>query len=318
MGPLVSVIVPVYNLENYIGKCLSSLKEQSYSDVEIIVINDGSTDGSLQILNNYAASDPRIVIIDQENAGVSAARNAGISAASGEYLLFVDGDDYVGSGYIRSLVEAAEPNSADLVIGGYTSVSSDSSSSVSPSSYSSGSDEMWAYRLMAAWGRLYRKDFWERNGFSFTLEKNARAEDIPICLCANYLAANLTVVPDSSYYYVQRSGSAMTEFAGFGKYRFPKEAFENVRLVLESSHPHSNSRDFFVYGILKTFAMFSFQLSKGAEKKVRRSLDSYLISFVKGSIPDYSVCIKRVNKKGLPLHIRAATALFCLKVRFSR
>ena len=91
----VSVIVPVYNNEKYVETCIRSICQQTYQNLEILVINDGSTDGSRQILERMAEKDKRIRLIHQENAGVSAARNKGIELADGEYLTFVDGDDYV-------------------------------------------------------------------------------------------------------------------------------------------------------------------------------------------------------------------------------
>ena len=91
--PLVSVIVPVYNVEPYLGPCLESLRAQTYPDLEVLLVNDGSTDGSRELCAAMARADRRFHLIDQANAGVSAARNAGLARASGKYLQFVDGDD---------------------------------------------------------------------------------------------------------------------------------------------------------------------------------------------------------------------------------
>lgn len=93
--PKVSIIVPVYNVEKYLAKCLDSLVNQTLKDIEIICINDGSTDNSLEILNTYAQKDSRITIIDKKNEGVSAARNTGLNISKGEYIMFVDSDDYL-------------------------------------------------------------------------------------------------------------------------------------------------------------------------------------------------------------------------------
>lgn len=93
--PKVSIIVPVYNVEEYLVKCLDSLVNQTLKEIEIICINDGSTDNSLEILNTYAQKDSRITIIDKKNEGVSAARNTGLNISKGEYIMFVDSDDYL-------------------------------------------------------------------------------------------------------------------------------------------------------------------------------------------------------------------------------
>ena len=92
---LVSIIVPIYNAQNYLNRCLDSLLAQTLEDIEIILINDGSKDDSLAICRAYEEKDSRIIVIDQKNAGVSAARNAGLDRASGQYVGFVDPDDWV-------------------------------------------------------------------------------------------------------------------------------------------------------------------------------------------------------------------------------
>lgn len=119
MGTPVSVIIPVYNPGDVsLRKCLESLTAQSYPDIEIVVVNDGSTDGSDGVCREFAASDRRIKYICQENAGVSAARNKGIDISAGEYICFVDSDDYVDPDYVRSMVDAAGKSHADIVIQG--------------------------------------------------------------------------------------------------------------------------------------------------------------------------------------------------------
>ena len=97
---LISIVVPVYNTEKYLPKCLDSLLGQTYKNLEIICINDGSTDGSLQILEDYAKQDNRIIVLSQENAKQGAARNRGLDIAKGEYVTFVDSDDWIEKSYI--------------------------------------------------------------------------------------------------------------------------------------------------------------------------------------------------------------------------
>ena len=111
--PKVSVIIPVYNVEQYLSRCLDSVISQNFNDMEIICINDGSKDASLRILEEYAGKDSRIVIIDKKNAGVSAARNDGIAAAKGEYLAFLDGDDFWEADCLAKIYQEAEHNHSD-------------------------------------------------------------------------------------------------------------------------------------------------------------------------------------------------------------
>lgn len=116
-----SVIVPVYNVEDYVGECLESICGQDYEDIEIICVNDGSTDGSRDVLAQWQERDGRIVVVDQPNRGLSAARNTGIDAASGDYLCFVDSDDKLEPGACARIVEGLSvPGTEALVFGAHT------------------------------------------------------------------------------------------------------------------------------------------------------------------------------------------------------
>ena len=113
---MISVIIPVYNVEKYLRDCLNSVINQTYKDLEIICINDGSKDNSLSILEEYAKKDKRIIIINKENAGVSAARNDGIEKSTGEYLFCLDSDDYIDKDFLEVFYNNAKQNNSDLVI----------------------------------------------------------------------------------------------------------------------------------------------------------------------------------------------------------
>lgn len=114
--PLVSVIVPVYNVEKYLVECLDSIVSQDYPNMEIVAVDDGSTDGSLKVLSSYAATHPNVRVMHQENAGAGVARNKGVSSARGKYVWFVDPDDVIETGAIRELVSAAEEKSAEIIL----------------------------------------------------------------------------------------------------------------------------------------------------------------------------------------------------------
>lgn len=111
----VSVIIPVYNVEKYLPECLDSLLAQTYPHWQAICVNDGSKDNSLQILQQYAAKDKRFVIIDQKNAGVSAARNTALQKASGDYITFLDSDDMLCCQFMEYMVGALENTDSDMV-----------------------------------------------------------------------------------------------------------------------------------------------------------------------------------------------------------
>lgn len=117
--PLVSIIVPVYQVKDYVGECVESLLRQTYKNLEILLVDDGSTDGSGAICDEYASRDNRIRVIHQENQGLSAARNTGFDQAAGEYVAFVDSDDAVLPDFIETLYDLADRHQADIAICAY-------------------------------------------------------------------------------------------------------------------------------------------------------------------------------------------------------
>ncbi|MBQ9104389.1 MAG: glycosyltransferase [Clostridia bacterium] len=110
----VSIIVPVYNIENYLPRCLDSLLRQTYNNLEIILVDDGATDSSGNICDNYAKQDNRIVVVHKQNGGLSSARNAGLDVATGEYIVTVDGDDFVAEDYVEHLYTILKENNARI------------------------------------------------------------------------------------------------------------------------------------------------------------------------------------------------------------
>lgn len=117
--PTVSIVIPVYNVEKFLARCLDSVLGQTFADWEVVCVNDGSLDSSADILGQYAARDKRIKVISKENGGLSDARNVGVSAATGEYVLFLDSDDFIHAQTLEIVVGLAQANNADMVAFGY-------------------------------------------------------------------------------------------------------------------------------------------------------------------------------------------------------
>ncbi len=116
MDKLISIVVPAYNVEKYIGKCIESLMNQTYQNIEIIIIDDGSSDNTAQICDDYAYKDNRIKVVHRENMGVSAARNYGIEISKGEFVAFIDSDDFVSKIYCEKMISAISRNNAEVAI----------------------------------------------------------------------------------------------------------------------------------------------------------------------------------------------------------
>ena len=161
---MISVIIPVYGVEKYLSRCLDSIINQTYRDLEIILVDDGSPDNSGKICDEYAAKDSRIKVIHKENGGLSSARNAGLDVATGEYIGFVDSDDWIEPQTYNMLFSAIEKNNSDIAICGHRMVYDNTSTS--KATYSN--DEYLSYDLLwneifgklnnAAWNKLYRKN----------------------------------------------------------------------------------------------------------------------------------------------------------------
>ncbi len=313
----VSVIIPVYNCAPYLEKCFQSVIAQSYKNIEIIVINDGSTDRSGEIIKKYADKNANILVIEQENLGVSAARNKGIERAGGQYLLFLDGDDYIGEKYVEALVKAAEEYQSDVVICGFTMVDETGRKiqKVVPEGYERERQEEWAYRLSSVWSHLYRKSVWMDTRIRFP--EGVRGEDLPITLFFNYACRNIVMLPEAEYYYVQHSDSAMGTFRGLKSFRLPIESINEVLEKLCNIEEH-NSYEFLEYGVLKAFAMFLFDLGRGADWQLIRQICRDTENTIQKFFPKY---IK--NKKyrwnshsNMPLAVKGAVWLLARLMQF--
>ena len=116
MVPLISFIVPIYNVERYLQKCVDSILAQSYSNIEVVLVDDGSTDESVAICDSYANRDKRVQVIHKENGGASSARNEGLSFAHGSYIAFIDSDDYVSPSMAEKLLDAISKTDSDLAM----------------------------------------------------------------------------------------------------------------------------------------------------------------------------------------------------------
>lgn len=215
-SPEVSVIVPVYNAEEFIGRCLDSLMEQDFTgSYEIIVINDGSTDGTLGMVDKTAREHDIIRVYSQENGGISAARNTGLSHARGEYVLFVDSDDFVEPRYISALYDAAECSGADITCCNYRNINSDNTigigcifrhrAGVFDSAKMLGSLLRDVTVRSYIWNKMFKRGLFEKNDIRFPL--GLHFEDVRTMPRLFYHANKIAVIKDELYNYVQRKGS---------------------------------------------------------------------------------------------------------------
>ena len=238
--PLVSIILPVYNAQNHLARCVESICAQTYRNIEIIILNDGSKDQSLPVCEEFRQKDPRILLVDKANSGVSDTRNLGLKLASGKYVEFVDSDDYLDPDFTERLVAAAEENEADFVIAPYKMVIP-AGASKPEQVLDKIQDELgvmsvarppevreycllpagvydkdtFALRLMdkpasyfysVLWNKLYRRDILTGNDIQFVSEMRW-AEDLVFNLRYIQYAERFVAIDTPGYYYVQNPQS---------------------------------------------------------------------------------------------------------------
>lgn len=213
---IVSIIVPVYNVEKYIEKCIDSLLNQTFEDYEIIVVIDGSTDASEKIVRNIQKENPaKIKIINQEKKGPGAARNTGIEAACGKFLLFVDSDDYVSPDLLAHVYEKALSNDSDITVFDAKLVNEDGEYLKYESAimYENGIINLQSHErlliLPCLWNKLYKKSLFDENKISIP-ENSAMGEDLAANMKLLSCAQKVTHLSEPLYFYVQRSGSIMS------------------------------------------------------------------------------------------------------------
>ncbi len=190
----VSIIIPVYNAENTIGKCVDSVLRNSFKDWELVLIDDGSKDNSWHIMQEYAEKySEKIRIFTQENSGVAIARNRGIGYAQGEYVAFIDNDDYVDEDHLAKFVEEIEKYDCDMVIGGYRRTTEEKTLFEMKLQ----NTEWSKYMIMAPWAKIYRRDFLLQNKLEF-LDNNI-GEDVYFNLAAVNLTNKILIIDYCGY-----------------------------------------------------------------------------------------------------------------------
>lgn len=211
-NPLISIIVPVYNVESYLQRCLDSIISQTYSNLEIILVDDGSPDKCPQICDKYATGDNRIVVIHKENGGLSDARNVGLNICKGEYISFIDSDDWVSLEYINELYTSIKETNADIAIVNHKHVTSFPTREIQEKRcIKLFSKQQALFELIAkqhqpfvvSWGKLYRKEMFSNIRFP----KGKYHEDEFTSHLLINAATKIVYSNKTLYFYFQRSNS---------------------------------------------------------------------------------------------------------------
>ncbi len=203
----VSVVVPVYNVEKYLTECLDSIINQTLEDIEIICVNDGSTDSSLEILNNYAQKDKRIIVINKANSGYGNTMNIGINASRGEYIGIIESDDFADKNMFEDLYKIAKENDADIVKGDWYNYWSKNKFSrknnrISPAKAFKLTNSMQDKSLLrinpSVWSAIYKRDFLNKYNIRFLETPGASYQDLAFSFKIFALAQRV-ILTDKAY-----------------------------------------------------------------------------------------------------------------------
>lgn len=260
MELLISIIVPVYNVAPYLERCVSSLLGQSYEHFEVILVNDGSTDESQAICERFARSDARVHLVVKENGGLASARNVGMGYAAGDYIGFVDGDDWVRPDMLQRLADIARTVRPDMIRFGYQKMLGGKVTGTYALPYPEGLCEgerlkalqldTVSYepaldysraRILSAWGGVYRRELLEEADILFVSEREILNEDYLFVLQASLAARSIYICREAFYYYDTRANSITTVYRT-EMYRRKQALYERYRALLAGRGNDYNAR----------------------------------------------------------------------------
>lgn len=257
----ISAILPVYNVDKYLRRAVGSLLDQTFSDIEIIIVDDGSTDESGSIADELAQIDNRVKVVHQVNSGAAAARNLGISIARGKYLYFMDPDDFTEPEMLFELYSTAETNNAELTIAGFKNIYEDdkrkTSTSVAPepcffNDAQSFRNSFYKYLnntlIAVPWNKLYLREYITSNRLEFP---KVKWDDLHFNMEAIKSIERVAIIDNTSYHFLrERAGSETTKVFDDKLFDYRKQQFKHILEVYQSwklSNPQSNEMVYYYF-----------------------------------------------------------------------
>ena len=290
MNDRISVIVPIYNVEYYIEDCVKSILGQSYRNLEIIFVNDGSTDNSIDILKDLISNDHRCNIVSQKNGGLSSARNKGLSVSTGEYVTFIDSDDFLKESYIEELYKNLVTNGADISIAGFTYYYDDcniykntidmNNDKVVRLSNEEVINRMYAFQnrynvsFVTAWGKLYRKSLFD----NICYPEGKTYEDEFTTYKLYLKTDNIVCINKELYIYRIREGSIMSKKYGLDNLN-PIMALEERIDILKDKNINVLETEY-TYLCLLSYNMYMLK-KHGYVKEVNELKNKYINYYLK-------------------------------------
>lgn len=278
----VSLIIPVYNVERFIKKCLDSVESQTYKDLEVVIVNDGSTDSSLEIIEEYVRKNPAFVCYSIENRGQGGARNYGVRKAAGDYIFFLDSDDYIAPDCIEKLAARAEEDESDIVVCNNYDVREDGKilfsykNSHRKNPVTIYDEPALLLNRICPWGKLYRRELFSELEFV-----SEWYEDLRLIPKLYLKARKISYVDEPLVYYVLRKGSTMNN-RNLERNLVIIDAFEDLigYYKNEGVYPvFKNELEFLVIENVAIAAVSRVARGGGKGKEVIRKLQDYLDTF---------------------------------------
>lgn len=318
--PDISIIIPVYGVEKYIGKCLKSVQNQSFKNFECLVVNDGSPDNSVAVAKESVGADPRFTFLEKENGGLASARNYGLEHAKGHYIAFIDSDDYVNEDFILVPLTILEKEKTDICMMGFNYIDEDgtilSSDYNHLDKYYSQKDFLISKNTVTqfAWSKIYRRDVFDDIRFD---ENVITYEDAHLNFRLLF-GREISNTKQPLYNYLQRSGTLSKDI----KPTFIQDRFAISKIQDEFAINHNLVdvySDYILYTYLKTFVFFtSAKLSRYSKNYYADVNDlKILIDKKKFTLKNIVFMIKKDKKVGLSLLLfKMSPAAYRLLSRF--
>lgn len=299
----ITIIIPVYNGSEYITRCLDSLAEQTFRNYVLLIVNDGSTDKSVEVICEWKQNNPDIdlILVDQENKGAAAARNKGIALADTEYIAFIDQDDKISKDYLEKYMAAMESSQADIVCGGYTHRYT-STKEITRKVQLKNTD--WAkFVVVAPWAHLYRTDFLKSHPVRFLETK--LGEDVYFSLMAYAYTDKIAIIPDTGYTWTNNPGSHSNKEQK--KVQATADPFILLNAIVndipKTSHISDTQLEYYLYRYIVWYLLFTARQS--SKEEVEKQYNA-LFTWLKERYPNYrrNKMISLFRRTGEPIDIR--------------
>ncbi len=291
MKKKVSVIVPIYNVEKYLEGAIESIVNQTFKDIEIILVNDGSTDNSQEIIKKYAKKDKRIIVINKDNGGLGSARNKGLEKASGDFIAFIDSDDWIQTDMIEKMYNKAMEEQLDVVICSYKSIYTNSNEIFEiPSNIINDTIEgknSRIFNIFSACCKLYKKEFLIKNKFQFVEEKRWY-EDLPFSVKVLSTTSKIGIINEPLYNYLIRENSIMNN-SNIKKNLDILLAFDDVISYLENKKKYQLFNSEVEYLAIDNILISGISriVRSKADLKLKKEVINAFWDYMKKNFPNY-------------------------------